>query len=66
MNAAQFFNQKTILYLSLFNFKNARTAAYLASRGFEIVRTNDTFRSFFPLLGHVCNPRHNSGGSIKV
>ncbi len=55
MNAEQFFNQKTILDLSFFNFNNAITAAYFANRDFEIHRTNNNFRAFFPVLGNVSN-----------
>ena len=53
MNAEQFFNQKSIFDLSFFNFRNAITAAYFANKDFEILRTNDNFRAFFPLLGNV-------------
>ena len=55
MNAEQFFNQKTILDLSFFNFRNAITAAYFATRDLEILRVNQNFRSFFPVLGNVTN-----------
>lgn len=55
MNAEQFFNQKTILDLSFFNFRNAITAAYFANRDLEILRVNDNFRKFFPILGNVTN-----------
>ncbi len=55
MNAEQFFNQKTILDLSFFNFRNAITAAYYANSDLEILRTNENFRKFFPILGNVTN-----------
>lgn len=55
MNAGQFFNQKTILDLSFFNFKNAVTAAYFASREREVRRVNENFRVFFPDLVNVVN-----------
>jgi adenylate cyclase len=55
MNTEQFFNQKTILDLSFFNFKNAITAAYYANRDLEILRVNENFRQFFPILGNVTN-----------
>ena len=55
MNAEQFFNHKTILDLSFFNFGNAITAAYFANRELEIQRVNDNFRRFFPVLGNVTN-----------
>lgn len=53
MNAEQFFNQKTILGLSFFNFDNAITAAYFANKDLEIRRVNENFRVFFPELGDV-------------
>jgi len=55
MNAEQFFNQKSILDLSFFNFRNAITAAYFANDDLEILRVNENFRSFFPVLGNVVN-----------
>ncbi len=55
MNAEQFFDQKSILDLSFFNFKNAITAAYFANRSLEIQRVNDNFLKFFPVLGNVVN-----------
>ncbi|NNE53749.1 MAG: adenylate/guanylate cyclase domain-containing protein [Sulfitobacter sp.] len=55
MNAEQFFNQKTILDLSFFNFRNAITAAYFADQDLSILRVNDNFRAFFPILGNVTN-----------
>ncbi len=55
MNAEQFFNQKTILDLSFFNFENAITAAYFANIDLEIQRTNNNFKRFFPILGNVVN-----------
>ena len=36
MNAEQFFNNKSILDLSFFNFRNAITAAYFADNDLEI------------------------------
>lgn len=55
MKAEQFFNQKSIVDLSFFNFRNAITAAYFADENLEILRVNDNFRSFFPILGNVVN-----------
>ena len=55
MKAEQFFDQKTILDLSFFNFRNAMTAAYLANRDLEILRVNENFERFFPELGNVTN-----------
>ena len=53
MNAEQFFNQKTILDLSFFNFDNAISAAYFANKDLEVRRVNQNFRVFFPELGDV-------------
>ncbi len=55
MNAEQFFSQKSILDLSFYNFRNAITAAYYANRDLEILRVNENFRKFFPILGNVTN-----------
>ncbi len=55
MNAEQFFNQKSILDLSFFNFQNAITAAYFANSSLEIQRVNANFLKFFPILGNVVN-----------
>ena len=55
MNAEQFFNRKTIIDLSFFNFRNAITAAYFANRDLQIQRVNENFRNFFPILGKVTN-----------
>ncbi|MBL4768777.1 MAG: hypothetical protein JKY94_13895 [Rhodobacteraceae bacterium] len=55
MNAEQLFSQKSILDLSFFNFRNAITAAYFASDDLEILRVNDNFLTFFPILGNVVN-----------
>ena len=53
MNAEQFFNRKSILDLSFFNFKNAITAAYFANKALEIQRVNENFLKFFPVLGLI-------------
>ncbi|RBW51029.1 adenylate/guanylate cyclase domain-containing protein [Phaeobacter gallaeciensis] len=55
MNAEQFFSEKSILDLSFFNFRSAITAAYFANQDLEILRVNDNFKSFFPILGNVTN-----------
>jgi len=55
MHAEQFFNQKSIMDLSFFNFRNAITAAYFANEDLEIQRVNDNFKTFFPILGNVLN-----------
>ena len=41
--------------MSFFNFRNAITAAYFANSEFEILRINENFREFFPILGNVSN-----------
>ncbi len=55
MNLEDFFNQHNIVDLSFFNFRNAITAAYFANNGLEILKVNENFRSFFPVLGNVTN-----------
>jgi len=50
-----FFNEKTIVDLSFFNFRNSVTAAYFANEKLEVEKVNDNFRSFFPILGNVTN-----------
>ena len=55
MNSEDLFDQKNILDLSFFNFRNAITAAYYANSKLEILRVNDNFISFFPILGNVTN-----------
>ena len=51
MKIEDFFNQQNVIELSFFNFENAITAAYFARENLEIVRVNDNFRKFFPVLG---------------
>jgi class 3 adenylate cyclase len=55
MKLEDFFNQHNIVDLSFFNFRNAITAAYFATNDLEILKVNDNFRSFFPVLGNVTN-----------
>ena len=55
MKIEDFFNQNNIIDLSFFNFSNAITAAYFAKDNLEIVKVNDNFLSFFPVLGNVNN-----------
>ena len=55
MNLEELFNQKNIIELSFFNFRNAITAAYFANRDLEIRRVNKNFKKFFPILGNVSN-----------
>ncbi len=55
MKLEDFFNQHNIVDLSFFNFRNAITAAYFANKDLEILRINDNFKKFFPVLGNVTN-----------
>tara|TARA_Y100001934_G_scaffold239157_1_gene292597 strand:- start:395 stop:1693 length:1299 start_codon:yes stop_codon:yes gene_type:complete len=55
MAIEDFFNEKTIIDLSFFNFRNSVTAAYFANEKLEVQKVNDNFRSFFPILGNVTN-----------
>jgi adenylate cyclase len=55
MKLEDFFNDHNIIDLSFFNFRNAITAAYFANEDLEILKVNDNFRSFFPVLGNVTN-----------
>jgi adenylate cyclase len=49
------FKARNIIDLSFFNFRNAITAAFFASTDLEILRINENFRKFFPVLGNVSN-----------
>jgi class 3 adenylate cyclase len=55
MKLENFFNQHNVIDLSFFNFRNAITAAYFANKDLEILKVNENFRSFFPILGNVTN-----------
>ena len=55
MKIEDFFNQQNVIELSFFNFENAITAAYFARENLEIVKVNENFRKFFPVLGNVSN-----------
>lgn len=55
MKLEDLFNQENIIDLSFFNFRNAITAAYFANSDFEILKINENFRKFFPILGNVSN-----------
>jgi class 3 adenylate cyclase len=55
MKLENFFHQHNVIDLSFFNFRNAITAAYFANKDLEILKVNDNFRSFFPVLGNVTN-----------
>ncbi len=55
MNLEEIFNRSNILDISFFNFRNAITACYFADRDLRILKINDNFRTFFPVLGNVSN-----------
>ncbi len=55
MKVEDFFNQQNIIDLSFFNFSNAITACYYAKDNLEVLKVNDNFLSFFPILGNVKN-----------
>lgn len=55
MKVEDLFNQANIVDFSFFNFRNAITAAYFANSDFEILKINDNFRKFFPVLGNISN-----------
>ncbi len=55
MKLEDFFNQHNVIDLSFFNFRNAITGAYFANKDLEILKVNENFRSFFPVLGNVTN-----------
>ena len=53
MELKEFLNQDKITDLSFFNFSNAVTAAYFANRNLEVIKVNDNFKKFFPVLKTV-------------
>ena len=55
MKIEDFFNQANVVDLSFFNFRNAITAAYFADKDLKIVKVNENFTKFFPILGNVSN-----------
>jgi class 3 adenylate cyclase len=55
MNIEELFNRSNIIDLSFFNFRNALTACYFADNDMRILKVNENFRSFFPVLGNVSN-----------
>ena len=55
MDLEDFLNQRNIIDLSFFNFRNAITAAYFADKDLKVLRVNDNFIKFFPVLGNVTN-----------
>ena len=55
INLEEIFNRGNIVELSFFNFRNAITACYFADRDLRILKVNENFRAFFPVLGNVSN-----------
>ena len=55
MELKEFLNQDKIIDLSFFNFSNAVTAAYFANKNLEVIKVNDNFKKFFPVLKNVNN-----------
>ncbi|MEX1180475.1 MAG: adenylate/guanylate cyclase domain-containing protein [Cucumibacter sp.] len=53
MSIEELFNRAKIVDLSFFNFRNAITACYFADPDLRILRVNDNFRAFFPVLADV-------------
>ena len=55
MKIEDLFDRSNIIDLSFFNFRNAITACYYADADLRIIKVNENFRSFFPILGNVSN-----------
>ena len=55
MKIEELFNRQNIIDMSFFNFNNAVTAAYFADEDLRILKVNDNFKAFFPVLGNVSN-----------
>ena len=55
MKIEDFIKKEAVLDLSFFNFSNAITAAYFASNDLEVLRVNQNFKTFFPILENVNN-----------
>ena len=55
MKLEEFIKRESVLDLSFFNFSNAITAAYFASNELEVLRVNNNFKRFFPVLENVTN-----------
>ena len=45
MNLEDFLNEKNIIDLSFFNFRNAITAAYFADKDLKLLRVNNNFKN---------------------
>jgi len=55
MEVKDFLNKDSIIDLSFFNFSNAVTAAYFANKNLEVIKVNNNFKKFFPVLENVTN-----------
>ena len=55
MTLEEFIKKDSVIDLSFFNFSNAITAAYFASNELEVLRVNNNFKKFFPVLENVTN-----------
>jgi len=55
MELKEFLNKDKIIDLSFFNFSNAVTAAYFANKNLEVLKVNENFKKFFPVLKNVTN-----------
>jgi len=55
MKIEDLFDRSNIVELSFFNFRNAITACFYADTDLRIIKVNENFRSFFPILGNVSN-----------
>ena len=66
MDIENFIKKEALIDLSFFNFSNAVTAAYFASSELEVLRTNDNFHKFFPLLKDVRNAFFRRGKAFRT
>ena len=55
MDIEHFVKKESIIDLSFFNFSNAVTAAYFASSDLKVLKVNNNFKKFFPILKNVNN-----------
>ena len=53
MKLEELFNRQSIVDMSFFNFSNAITAAYFADKDLKVLKVNENFKTFFPVLGNV-------------
>ena len=55
MKLSDFIQPNALIDLSFFNFRNAITACYMADDNLRILRVNEQFKKFFPILRDVTN-----------